>query len=88
MFHLIVYKSINEGRQGGNLKAGTDTESMEECCFLACSSWLVQPACPVVGLGWVKLGLRLGFSVLTCFVDQAGLEVPEISVPLLPECWD
>jgi hypothetical protein len=38
--------------------------------------------------------LRQGFSVCisgcpgTLSVDQAGLELKEIYLPLLPECWD
>jgi hypothetical protein len=28
----------------GNLEAGANTEAMMECCLLACSSWLAQPA--------------------------------------------
>jgi hypothetical protein len=30
--------------QGRNLETGADTEAMEKCCLLACSSWLAQTA--------------------------------------------
>lgn len=42
--HFSIRKSGQELKQGRNLKAGTDVEAMEECCLLACSSWLAQPA--------------------------------------------
>jgi len=35
---------VRAGAQGKNLEAGTDAETREECCLLACSSWLAQPA--------------------------------------------
>jgi hypothetical protein len=46
-FHTTVYhqkKSGQELKQGRNLETGADAEAMEECCFLACSSWLTQSA--------------------------------------------
>lgn len=30
------------GTPGSNLEAGPKAESMDECCFLACSAWLAQ----------------------------------------------
>ena len=46
--HSIAYNStlqpITEGSQGRNPEAGADAEAMEECCLLAFSSWLAQPA--------------------------------------------
>jgi hypothetical protein len=46
-FHTTVHhqrKSGQEVKQGQNLEAGADEEAMEECCLLACSPWLAQPA--------------------------------------------
>ena len=38
-------KQLRQGlTQGRNLEAGDDAEATEECCLLACSSWLAQPA--------------------------------------------
>lgn len=37
-------KSGQELKQGKNQAAGIDAEAVEECCLLACSSWLAQPA--------------------------------------------
>jgi hypothetical protein len=34
-------KSGQELKQGRNLEAEADREAMEQCCFVACSSWLV-----------------------------------------------
>ena len=33
-------KSGQALKQGRNLKAGADAEDMEECCILACFTWL------------------------------------------------
>jgi hypothetical protein len=46
-FHNTVHhqkKPEQDLKQGRNLRAGPDTEAMEECCLLACSSWLAQSA--------------------------------------------
>ena len=38
--HQKTGQKLKEGR---NLEAGADVETMEGCCILACSSWLAQP---------------------------------------------
>jgi hypothetical protein len=46
-FHITVHhqrKSGQELRQGSKLDAGADAEAIMGCCFLACPSWLAQPA--------------------------------------------
>ena len=46
-FQIVVphlRKPGQELKQSCNLEAGADAEVMEECCLLACSSWLAQPA--------------------------------------------
>jgi hypothetical protein len=45
-FHIVrrQRKSEKEHKYGRSLEAGADTEAMEGCCVLACSSWLAQPA--------------------------------------------
>jgi hypothetical protein len=46
----ISWITIHGGRQrqkpkpGRNLDVEADAETMEDCCFLVCSSWLAQPA--------------------------------------------
>jgi hypothetical protein len=40
----IVRGSGKELKQGRNLKAGADAETMDGYCLLACSSWLAQPS--------------------------------------------
>lgn len=40
--HTFVSQFITEERQNRKFKAGTEAEGMEECCLLACSTWLVQ----------------------------------------------
>ena len=40
LFGLIA----QELKQGRNLEAGADAEAIEECCLLAYSLWLAQPA--------------------------------------------
>lgn len=42
LFSPYRLSSIIKGSQCGNLEAGTEAEAMEECCFLACLSWLVK----------------------------------------------
>jgi len=37
-------KPGQEFKQARNLAAGRDTEATDECCLLACSIWLTQPA--------------------------------------------
>jgi len=50
VFWLQVKESQGSGAGEGNLKQSrnlgirADTEAMEGCCLLACSSWLAQPA--------------------------------------------
>ena len=47
LFDLYFNITIIKGqylKQDRNLEVGADTEDMEECCFLACSSWLTGPA--------------------------------------------
>ena len=48
LFLSTVYSpssgEIRSGTQGRNLEAGTQAESVEELCSLACSSQLAQPA--------------------------------------------
>ena len=44
-FHFQT-QSITEGSQGRNLKAGTDRETMKECCLQACKT-----KSPVPGFG-------------------------------------
>ena len=41
---MFLKKSRQKFKQGKNVEAGADAESMEECCLVACSSWLAQPA--------------------------------------------
>jgi hypothetical protein len=45
-FHIAIHqrKSGQELEEGWILEAGADAEAMEGCRFLACSSWLAQPA--------------------------------------------
>ena len=47
-FYLTAYslpwRKIKVESQGRNLEAGTEAESVEECCSLDCSPWLAQPA--------------------------------------------
>jgi hypothetical protein len=38
---LISKGSQAELKQNRNLEAGADAEAMEECCLLACFTWLV-----------------------------------------------
>jgi uncharacterized protein YgbK (DUF1537 family) len=33
-----------KGNWGKSQEAGADAEAMKECCLLACSLWLAQPA--------------------------------------------
>ena len=45
-FHSTAHHLRNLGqelKQGRTLETGAGPEAMEECCLLACSSWLVQP---------------------------------------------
>lgn len=42
--HTPSPREVKTGTQGRNLEAGSDAESMEECCPLDCSPWLTQPA--------------------------------------------
>jgi hypothetical protein len=41
--HSSSSKSRQELKEGRNLEVVADTETMEEWCFLACSSWFAQP---------------------------------------------
>ena len=46
-FYIVVHhlrKPEQEFRQGRNPEAEANREAMEECCFLACSPGLKQPA--------------------------------------------
>lgn len=47
-FHLttcsLSFREARKGTQGRNLEARIEAEVMEQCCSLACSSWLAQPA--------------------------------------------
>lgn len=49
LFHLAFYSPSQEkaraGPQGSNLGTGTEAETREESCVLACSSWLAHYAC-------------------------------------------
>jgi hypothetical protein len=38
-----MHHSGQKLKQGRNLEAGADAETTEECCLVACSSWLAQP---------------------------------------------
>jgi hypothetical protein len=43
--HNSSSKEVRTGaQQGRKLEAGADSEVMEACCLLACSSWLAHPA--------------------------------------------
>lgn len=42
--HPHSWLSLEGGQDRNSNKAGADTEAMEGCCSLACSSWLAQPA--------------------------------------------
>jgi hypothetical protein len=37
-------KVIRAGKQSRNLEVGTEAKAVDECCLLACSPWLAQPA--------------------------------------------
>jgi hypothetical protein len=39
---LFYFTACNPSRR--QVKAGTEAETVEECCLKACSSWLAQPA--------------------------------------------
>jgi hypothetical protein len=40
----LPYHHHSKSGQDRNLEAGSDAEAMEECCLVACSTWLAQPA--------------------------------------------
>jgi hypothetical protein len=42
LLFIIIKRSQGRISNIKNLEAGTDAEAMEECCLLACSSWLAQ----------------------------------------------
>lgn len=42
-FISLYNKFTIQGSQGRTLEILTDAEIMEECCLLACSSWLAKP---------------------------------------------
>lgn len=43
LLNTSIPHSITEGSQGRNLESETKAETVEQCCLLACSLWLLQP---------------------------------------------
>ena len=90
-------KPRQELKQGRNLKAGTEAGAMEECCLLACSSYLAQLAyttqeqLPRSGPTHCGLGLHTSFinqpkAPQTCPQAKLKEAIPQVRLPLLSLC--
>jgi hypothetical protein len=65
VLYLLLQKHKQELDQGTDLEAGTDAETVEECCLVVSSTWisysafLIEPRKTIPGLAALKAGKTL-----------------------------
>jgi hypothetical protein len=83
-FQISVHyrrKSEQEPKLERDLEEGADTEAMEKCCLLACSTWLDQPAFlqnpGPTALGWLH-AQHVGPFPINYFLGKCSTGLPTV----------